>query len=342
MKKYIVPLTCMLAPIGIASASADYITDFYNGNYHKATISLEELVSQHDKQAMYYLGKIYLSGYGGAKKYKHGFDLITESGNLGYEPAQVYLAKHYLNLKKGAPQALAWFQKAADKGNVESQLYCGYAYLNGYGVAKNKEQAIFWLEKAAQNKAPKAQYELASLYLKSNDETKRLDALQWLEKAAASGDKQSQYTLGKIYSTGEFVQQDNAAAIKWMENAITGKTASAIANKAKIDLAMLYLITHSSEVNSQKAISWLTEAANTGDAESQYNLGRLYEGNLGIKPDLNKAYDWYLKSANQNNKKSQQALAQLLLNKNNQGNHSPQSAPSGRFAVVKLLERKFL
>ncbi|SMM98975.1 hypothetical protein SPONL_299 [uncultured Candidatus Thioglobus sp.] len=52
----------------------------------------------------------------------------------------------------------------------------------------------------------------------------------------------------------------------------------------------------------------ITELANQKDAESQYQLGLIYELGLGIDKDLLQAFEWYQKSANQNHPKAQYNL----------------------------------
>ncbi|HVT62698.1 MAG TPA: hypothetical protein VHD33_04335, partial [Legionellaceae bacterium] len=104
------------------------MADYYSGNYYKASKALQELANHHDKQALFYLGKMYINGYSVAKKQQDGLKLIQESGRLGYEPAQIYMAKYFLNVKNGVSQALEWYKRAAEQGNVEAQVFCGLAY----------------------------------------------------------------------------------------------------------------------------------------------------------------------------------------------------------------------
>ena len=97
MKKDVLGLLCIVSPIiANASGSADYMADYYSGHYFKASKILQELVSQNDKEAMFYLGKMYVNGHGVAKLPEKGLELIKQSGIGGYESAQLYLAKYYL------------------------------------------------------------------------------------------------------------------------------------------------------------------------------------------------------------------------------------------------------
>ena len=49
--------------------------------------------------------------------------------------------------------------------------------------------------------------------------------------------------------------------------------------------------------------------ANQGNAQSQYELGLMYELGMGIDKDLDQAFIWYQKSANQAYAKAQYNLS---------------------------------
>jgi formylglycine-generating enzyme required for sulfatase activity len=51
--------------------------------------------------------------------------------------------------------------------------------------------------------------------------------------------------------------------------------------------------------NYVKAINWYTTAANLGDAEAEYSLGKLYDAGTGVKQDKAAAQAWYRKAAEQ-------------------------------------------
>jgi localization factor PodJL len=50
------------------------------------------------------------------------------------------------------------------------------------------------------------------------------------------------------------------------------------------------------------AVRWFTEAANRGLADSQYNLGILYESGLGVPASNIEAYKWYALAARSGDK----------------------------------------
>jgi Sel1 repeat len=60
---------------------------------------------------------------------------------------------------------------------------------------------------------------------------------------------------------------------------------------------------------SQKLIS----SARAGDAEAQYNLGRIYQQGIGVKQNNTEAADWYRRAAEQGHSEAQNSLGLLLV-----------------------------
>ena len=61
----------------------------------------------------------------------------------------------------------------------------------------------------------------------------------------------------------------------------------------------------------EQAITWLTKAANQGDAEGQASLGMLYALGKGVKADLINAHKWITLAADQGNEQAIKALKKL-------------------------------
>ena len=75
---------------------------------------------------------------------------------------------------------------------------------------------------------------------------------------------------------------------------------------------MIY--TQGSQKDYAKAFKWLRRAAKRGDANAQFNLGRLYEAGDGIDKNLERAAKWYLLAAEQDHSKAQANLGWLYIN----------------------------
>jgi TPR repeat protein len=57
----------------------------------------------------------------------------------------------------------------------------------------------------------------------------------------------------------------------------------------------------------------LISSARTGDAEAQYNLGRIYHQGIGVKQNNTEAADWYRRAAEQGQGDAQNSLGLLLV-----------------------------
>ncbi|MDE6787971.1 MAG: hypothetical protein K2J47_01445 [Ruminococcus sp.] len=113
-----------------------------------------------------------------------------------------------------------------------------------------------------------------------------------------------QYQLGMMYFKGLGTQIDNQKAAEYFE-----KSAELGNQYAKRLLALEYISGKNFEQNIDKGISLLTDCADSGDAFSCYQLGRLYFlGNDELKKDNEKAMKYLNLSAEQGNEYAQNLL----------------------------------
>ena len=64
-----------------------------------------------------------------------------------------------------------------------------------------------------------------------------------------------------------------------------------------------------------RALRYLTVAAENGDAISQFTLGFMYWSGRGTEPDLDKAYELFLQAAEQDVPEAMYNVAKILLTK---------------------------
>ena len=124
----------------------------------------------------------------------------------------------------------------------------------------------------------------------------------WL---AEIGGKRAQYQLGRMYEKGQGVQQDYAWAWKWISRA-----AEAGHKRAKTALAHIEPLAMLEQVD-------IRAAAEQGDADGQYNLGRLIQvgilvekGRVG-RQDFSEAVKWYRRAAKQGHAAAQENLGAM-------------------------------
>ena len=68
------------------------------------------------------------------------------------------------------------------------------------------------------------------------------------------------------------------------------------------------------------ALRYLTVAAESGDAISQFTLGFMYWSGRGTEPDIDKTYDLFLKAAEQGIPEAMYNVAKILLTKDYEKN----------------------
>src|SRR5579864_9398552 len=164
-----------------------------------------------------------------------------------------------------------------------------------------------------------------------DEKTKALTALQY---AADQGQPAAQWKLGRMYADGDGVTQDQMRAFNYFsaianthpdENPGTAQ-ARFVAN-AFVSLGRYYLtgIPNSKiKANTARARELYTYAATYfGDADAQYELGRLY---LDSSPsDAHEAARWFQLAANKGQCRAEAALGDILF----QGQHVPRQAARG-------------
>jgi TPR repeat protein len=194
-------------------------------------------------------------------------------------------------------EAIRWFHKAAEQGHIQAKYYLYMA------LDMDNDEGISWLRQLAEQGYAEAQLDLARNY----QNTDIAQAIYWLRQAAEQKDIVTELTpesisfespqndarneLGDIYQFGkDGIARDYEQALYWYQ-----KAAAHGSERAKSSIEFL-----------QRQMQYLDDcrqAAERGDAEAQYRLGREEKS-----PD--KALYWYNKSAEQGHINAQFDLAQ--------------------------------
>jgi TPR repeat protein len=127
------------------------------------------------------------------------------------------------------------------------------------------------------------------------------DRAKEIMREAESGDAEAQFILGMMYDHGQGVHQDYKEAVKWYAKA---------AEQGQIDA----LFMHDFSLGMKETI----RKAESGDAEAQFRLGRMFEQGLGrmfdtgrfVRQDYKEAVKWYTKAAEQGDAGAQNNLGQ--------------------------------
>lgn len=94
------------------------------------------------------------------------FEMMKQSAELGYYPAQLTLNKYY-EKNYDSQNAFLWISEAAKQGQTDdgyAMLILARYYQDGYGVEQDSGRAFHWISKSAERGYPEALVRLANFY----------------------------------------------------------------------------------------------------------------------------------------------------------------------------------
>lgn len=282
-----------------------FASDYQNyrlGQYDEAFNLLNNKAAQ-DPVADYYLGRIYLYGYGQLKNKKLALRYFQQSAEKGYVPAQLLLGRYYFAVKKDPELAYKWFKRAADRDDLSAKMYVAAAYLYGYGVGKNADRARIYYIDAAKAGNSIAQYQLGDYFFSSRSSSNKRLGIIWLNKAATEGNNpRAQTLLAEIYAEGKYTRPDLFTAQELLDKAVAQHYQPAMIVFG--DLAL-----KKDEVETAKR--WYEKAAKLNNPQAQFKLANLYLNEKISFHDFKQGFEWMLKAAQGNDVQAQKQLAAL-------------------------------
>ena len=141
-----------------------------------------------------------------------------------------------------------------------------------------------------------AQFELAEIYMQSENDDHIELAEEWALKAAQLGHVEAMYWLGEGYTAyaKDLLEEDPAEAKtyfehahRWLEQAVKQQHPAAI-----FELANFYRRGDVVEKDIAKSIEMLEQAAKLGEVQAMRDLVAIYEHGLGVDIDDEKADFW--------------------------------------------------
>ena len=241
-------------------------------------------------ESMYYLAFMYQYGSGNINKdYDKSFYWYLKAAELGHEPSMKEVATSYLmgkndwycNQTKNLHKAEKWLLLLVDKGNVDALNDLGYLYHLGCGKGTiwddseddfppDINKAVAKYSQAANQGNPYAMYNLGELYKDEFHDAEK--AMEWYERAIKFGSCDAARSLGLLYYYGD---EDLRAFPAHVE----------VDYKKALDYFEKELELSDSDFGAESAKEHI--------AETNYELGRMYEYGLGCKRDLPEAIKYY-------------------------------------------------
>lgn len=142
---------------------------------------LEKMSERKNRYALYELGRIYIEGDIGIIDFKKGENLLTFSGDLGYEKAYYTLGLFYKE-RKNYEKAMKMFLRC--KHNSDSLYEIGRLYASGRGCNISKHKAFQYYLASSKGGNSKADYMLGvSYYLGEGIKLNKDKGIYYLRKA---------------------------------------------------------------------------------------------------------------------------------------------------------------
>ena len=145
-----------------------------------------------------------------------------------------------------------------------------------------------------------AQFELAEIYMQSDQDAHVELAEEWALKAAQLGHVEAMYWLGEGYTVyAKDVQQDDPEDAKqhfkdafvWLKKASDAQHPAAI-----LELAGYYRRGDVVEQDVTRSVALVQQAAELGEVQAMRDLAFIYANALGVDADENKAEYWTQKA----------------------------------------------
>lgn len=286
--------------------------------------------------SLYEVGLVVEKDFRMAKKY---YEISVKNGNRDAHFNFALLLSNPLTPNNDLERAREVVSVIADDGDVEAQFLLATLMKSKLQNVKAKPgKAFYWLQHAANSGHGKAQFQLATQYMKGEHVSgNRKTALKWFNRAALQNVPEAHYNLAVMNEKGDGVPKSMTKAIGWY------KSAAELGNSdAQQNLGIKYLAGDYLEPMPKRAIRLLTSAANSGSRNSQLLLGKLYQAGYEdrIKIDLAMAERWYRKAARQGKTEAQYQLALILLDKENSEDDAKfwirRAVAAGHAAAMKL------
>ena len=149
-----------------------------------------------------------------------GLDLLTQSAELGYGPAQLMLAGLFETGEAGAPvdmgQSLDWTRRSAEGGYPRGMFAYGMRLFEGADGTPDRPMGLDWIERAARAGLVDAQFNAAVIHERGEGgmPVSHIDAYAWYRVAARSGDEQAANSVtrvGALLSEAERIRAEDMA-----------------------------------------------------------------------------------------------------------------------------------
>lgn len=214
-------------------------------------------------------------------------------------------------LSKMAAHAMRWLEDAVADGNQYAEYLLGKTLLRGEDTEQDLSRAEDLLKRSSDKGNRYAKYALGKAYLEGLLLLQNIpEAIRLLTESANANFAPAQYLLGKLMSQGEVMPKDLERAIDYLERA------AGQGNPYAAYLAGKLLLTEKDIKDVLRAIKNFEIAAENENNYAEYQLGKLYLYGREVERDYEKAIAYLTSAAEHGNQYAEQLLHSVKSNKN--------------------------
>ncbi len=223
---------------------------------------------------------------------KTAYQAFLAAAEKGDAEAQYYLGTMYLDgfgTKQNFAEAAAWFRKAAEQGDADAQFELSNMLYWGDGVPVDLKESAYWTRQAAEQGLAAAQLALGDMYYLGEGVPMDLEeSARWTLMAAEQGDAEAQYQMALNHYYGEGVPEDLAEYVRWTELA-----ANQGHFDAQFDMGEIYFYGDGVAVDLAEAERWYQIAADQGHPDAQARLIEIIGKDGPVDPALIGQWELY-------------------------------------------------
>ena len=130
-----------------SSAVSAGVAAYDRKDYSTALRTLQPAAQAGDRLAQYYLGVMYLNGYGVPKKSDLALEWLSKAASAGVRDAQSYMGAFNRRgdlVPRNYEEAMRWYLLAAKQDYENSQYNIALMYYRGEGVKEDLPKAYMW------------------------------------------------------------------------------------------------------------------------------------------------------------------------------------------------------
>lgn len=276
-------------------------TDILPNNAPEAKALLEKAMDMGNDYAPYRLGLGYQNAeFGGEPDYPKALELF-ETGAERNHLYSIELAGNYYRVGVGGDdeaagrKAFDYLSRAREMNSNYARVELAFCHEAGIGTEKDYQKAFDLFKEAADNNYPYANSKMAAYYEDGIIGEENLEeAFNQYSIAAEAGIPDAIYNKGRYYKYAVGIPENPSEAMRLFEQAAEAGSAPGL-----VEMALAYEQEYGGiEFDAQKAMDYMTRAAEMNYAYAQYKVGSYHYYGL-IETNVDKAIEWYTRSYNQ-------------------------------------------